>query len=252
MRKVDQQDHRPAAGRKDQDAVAIQGGEISGLGDAGRFAAGMSAAFAGQTVTTGQFVEVLRAEGVSGPVIVAAEAAQQASDSAAAAWARAQAELAGHRQVGEAYAANPGAGTKGFVTADAAPSDATLAPASGGDDVPSLGSRPAGQTPPDGAPSDEIPPQWPGHVPRRRWEWMVRAHRPGTPHNLKDALPAVDLASEQALRTYLQDAFQRYDKVELHHWYSGSELTFTRQPDGSVDVARRQLRPTDGAPGNRQ
>jgi hypothetical protein len=100
-------------------------------------------------------------------------------------------------------------------------------------------------------PEDEIRPQWPGHKPPRRWEWMVRAHKPGDPRHVIWALASVDLNSEQALRAYVQDALQRFDSVELHHWYSGSELTFTRQSDGSVGVNRRQLNPTAGAPGHR-
>jgi hypothetical protein len=102
-----------------------------------------------------------------------------------------------------------------------------------------------------GTSGEEIRPQWPGHKPPRRWEWKVSAHKPGDPRHVTYALPRVDLVSEQALRTYVQDALQRYDSVELHHWYSGTELTFTRQPDGSVDVTRRQLNPTAGAPGHR-
>jgi hypothetical protein len=98
---------------------------------------------------------------------------------------------------------------------------------------------------------DEIRPQWPGHTPPRRWEWKVAAHRPGDPRHVQVALPSADLASEQALLAYVQDALRRYDGVELHHWYSGSELTFTRQADGSVGVNRRQLNPTYGAPRHR-
>jgi hypothetical protein len=92
--------------------------------------------------------------------------------------------------------------------------------------------------------AEESRPRWPGHKPKRRWEWMVTAHRPDDSPNVKRALPSVDLASEQALRAFAQDALRRHDWIELHHWYSGSELTFTRRPDGSVDVARRQLNPT--------
>ncbi|MGI5186496.1 hypothetical protein ACQEVZ_60720 [Dactylosporangium sp. CA-152071] len=96
--------------------------------------------------------------------------------------------------------------------------------------------------------AEEIAPQWPGHVPPRRWEWMACAHRPGDRRHVQEALPSVDLASEQALREYVRTAFTQYDMVQLHHWYSGTELTFTRQPDGSAHVARRQLRPTHGSP----
>jgi hypothetical protein len=100
--------------------VTQPSGDVSGLGTARRFAAGMSAAFASQVATTGHFVATLRAEGVSGPVITAAETARQASDSAAAAWARADQVLNGHGQVGEAYTANPGAGNREFVMQEGA------------------------------------------------------------------------------------------------------------------------------------
>jgi hypothetical protein len=103
-----------------------------------------------------------------------------------------------------------------------------------------------------GAGWEEIRPQWPGHKPPRRWEWMVRAHLPGDRQHVQQGLPSVDLASEQALLAYVQDALRRYDWVQLHHWYTGSELTFTRQADGSVTVTRQQLNPTAGAPGHRR
>lgn len=78
----------------------------------------MTAAIAGQTGDTAAFVAHLQFSGVTGEVIDAALAAQQASAAAAAAWHRAHVELVNHGQVGEAYAANPGAGSKEFVTAD--------------------------------------------------------------------------------------------------------------------------------------
>ena len=93
-------------------------GEVAGLGSARQFAAGMSAAFAGQSGHTGQFVELLRGQGVDGAVVSTAEAAQQASDAAAAAWARADQVLTAHGQVGEAYAANPRGGSKEFLMDD--------------------------------------------------------------------------------------------------------------------------------------
>lgn len=93
-------------------------GEVAGLGAAQQFAAGMSAALAGQLGHTGQFVELLRGQGVDGTVVAAAEEAQRASDTAAAAWVRADRVLTAHGQVGEAYAANPGAGSKEFLMDD--------------------------------------------------------------------------------------------------------------------------------------
>ncbi len=81
---------------------------------------------------------------------------------------------------------------------------------------------------------------------------MVRARKPDDSRNTQWGLPSVDLATEQALHAYVQNLLPRYDWVQLHHWYSGSELTFTRQADGSVTASRRQLNPTAGAPGHRR
>ncbi len=118
----------------------MQGGEVSGLGGAGQFAAGMSAATAGQTPYTAAFIATLQASGVGGEVLDAARAAQQATEVAGAAWQRAHTELAGHQQVGEAYAANPGAGTKEFV----------MDAATGGNPQPSADEGPpADPSPPD-------------------------------------------------------------------------------------------------------
>ncbi|GGM23137.1 hypothetical protein ACFFX1_10695 [Dactylosporangium sucinum] len=94
--------------------------ETAGLGSAQQFAAAMTAAFAGQTGSTARFVEDLRTHGVDGAVVTAAEDAQRASDTAAAAWARADQVLTAHKQVGEAYAANPGAGDREFIVDDTA------------------------------------------------------------------------------------------------------------------------------------
>jgi hypothetical protein len=189
----------------------------------------------------------LQAARVTGDGLTTGHTMQQAFAAAAAAATAHAAELDKQTGVQEQYDANPDAGDKDYYQAGG-----STVVASGADDVPGLRARPADEIPPDHAASDEIPPQWPGHKPRRRWEWMVTAHQPGDSRNVRRGLPSVDLPSEQAIRTYVQAALQRYDWVELHHWHSGSELTFTRQPDGTVDVARRQLRPTDGAPGNQR
>lgn len=103
--------------------MAIQGGEASGLGTASQYAAGMSAATCGQAQQTATFIATLQAAGVQGEVLGAAQAAQQASESAGAAWKRAHDELTSHQQVGAAYAAHPGAGTKEFVMGDTTPPD---------------------------------------------------------------------------------------------------------------------------------
>jgi hypothetical protein len=177
---------------------------------------------------------------------------QQAFAAAAATAAAHAGELGKQTTVQEQYDANPDAGDKAYQTGNA-----------GAGDVPSHRARSTGDTPPGRAagdgdqapppwPDDEIRPQWPGHKPPRRWEMKVSAHKPGDPPHVNYALASVDLNSDQALRAYVQDALQQYDSVELHHWYTGSELTFTRRPDGSVGVNRRQLNPTAGAPGHRR
>lgn len=107
-----------------------QPGEVTGLGSARTFAAAMHAALAGQSNATTQFVTSIQAQGTGGDAIAAAQAAQQASEVAAAAWARVDSTLAEHTAVGEAYAANPGAGSKEFITMDRPGSAADVAPAS--------------------------------------------------------------------------------------------------------------------------
>lgn len=92
--------------------------EVTGLGTATQYAGGMAQAHAGSVAQTEQFVATLQGNGVSGEVIGAATAAQEASNAAAAAWARANQVLSQHGQVKEAYDSNPGAGSKEFVTAE--------------------------------------------------------------------------------------------------------------------------------------
>jgi hypothetical protein len=167
---------------------------------------------------------------------------QQAFAAAASAATGHAAELGKQKAVQEQYDANPDAGDKAYQTGGDGGGTA-VAPGSG--DVTGI-RAPSGSSSSADRADDEIPPQWPGHKPRRRWEWKVSARKPGDPRHVNYALPTVDLTSEQALRAYVQDTLRRYDGIELHHWYSGSELTFTRRPDGSVRVGRRQLNPTDG------
>lgn len=92
--------------------------EVTGLGSAQQYASGMSEAFANQVPATETFIATLQGHGVSGEVIAAAAAAQEASNDAAAAWAQADQALIAHGGVKEAYDANPGAGSKEFVTAE--------------------------------------------------------------------------------------------------------------------------------------
>ncbi|GGM22292.1 hypothetical protein ACFFX1_11220 [Dactylosporangium sucinum] len=92
--------------------------EVTGLGTATQYAGGMAQAHASSVAATEQFVANLQGNGVSGEVISAATAAQEASNAAAAAWDRANQVLTQHSQVKEAYDANPGAGSKEFVTAE--------------------------------------------------------------------------------------------------------------------------------------
>ncbi|HKT02253.1 MAG TPA: hypothetical protein VJT31_22220 [Rugosimonospora sp.] len=119
-----------------------------------------------------------------------------------------------------------------------------------GDRSPATGLATQGADPYDvfGAEETETPPLWPGHVPRRRWEWKVVGHRPGDARHVQYALPSVDLSTEQAVHEYVQKALAQHDWIEILHWYSGTELTFTRRPSGSIHIDRRQLRPADGSP----
>lgn len=222
-------------------------GEVTGLATAQTYAAGMNNACASAAVDAETFAAVLAGQGVVGPAAAALARAQELSAAAGAAWADVGAALDRQTVVKEAYAAVPEAGTKQFVT-DTARGVVAVPAAPGSRDVTGHEAQTTDEAPRDRVADQEIPPQWPGHKPRRRWEWMVTAHRPGDRRHVRVSLPSVDLATEQAIHAYVQAAFELHDWVELHHWYSGTELTFTRQPDGSAHVARRQLRPTDGSP----
>ena len=94
------------AGRDGQ--VAPQtAGEIAGLGLGAAVRGRDECGVRGPVRPDGQFVELLRGQGVDGAVVATAEQAQLASDAAAAAWARADQVLTPYGQVGDAYAANP-------------------------------------------------------------------------------------------------------------------------------------------------
>ncbi|MEN3309852.1 MAG: hypothetical protein V7603_6054 [Micromonosporaceae bacterium] len=222
-------------------------GEVTGLATAQTYAAGMNNACTSAAADAETFAAVLAGQGVVGAAAAALGRAQELTAAAGAAWADVGAALDRQQVVKEAYAAVPVAGSKQFVT-DTSGGDAAVPAAAGSQDVTGHGAPTADETPTGRIESQEIPPQWPGHKPRRRWEWKACAHRPGDRRHVQVALPGVDLATEQAIRTYVQAAFELYDWVELFHWYSGTELTFTRQPDGSAHAARRQIRPTYGSP----
>ena len=178
----------------------------------------------------------LAGAGITGPVLDGLHELREHYAGAGARWEALGAALKEHEALAELVRATLGAATDlTFYTDDSSAAGGThTGRAAGGGD-------------------GEIRPQWPGHKPPRRWEWgAVSAHQPGDPDHVNYALPSIDLPSEQALRAYVQDALQRYDLIKLHHWYSGSELTFTRRPDGSVHVSKRQLNPTPGAPGHRR
>jgi hypothetical protein len=222
---------------------AVDTGEITGLDQSIAYAqhlADQARAHgpAGNEVYLGRLV----AAGITGAGLMTGSAMQQAFAQASAAATAHAGELRKQTTVQEQYDANPDAGDKTYQTGD----DSGSTPV-----APGSGHTADDETPPPW-PDDEIPPQWSGHQPPRRWQWKVSAHKPGDPRHVNYALPSADLSSEQAIRAYAQDALQRYNSVELHHWYSGTQLTFTRRPDGSVGVDRRQLNPTAGAPGHRR
>lgn len=93
-------------------------GEITGLATAQQYAAGMAGAFSSQSANTEQFMANLTANQVTGEAVTAAAQAQELTNAAAAAWASAQDALHRHTQVAEAYAANPDAGSREFVTSE--------------------------------------------------------------------------------------------------------------------------------------
>jgi hypothetical protein len=92
--------------------------EVTGLDSAINFAGDMSNAEQGKASEIESFIAHLQANQVSGEPIAQAQAAMEHHNAAAACWAACQAALVNHKQVQEAYNANPDAGRKEFVTAE--------------------------------------------------------------------------------------------------------------------------------------
>lgn len=100
-------------------AASAGGPEATGLTSAIAYAQGMSDTFAGNAASTEQWIASLEGNGgVSGPAVAAAHQAAELQQQAAAAWKACADALSGHTGVREQYQANPGAGTREFVTND--------------------------------------------------------------------------------------------------------------------------------------
>lgn len=92
--------------------------EVTGLGSALAHAQEMRRAHEESIAGAEQYLAGLEAGGVSGEAVAAVRQAMEAQQQAAAAWATAEQALSRQVTVREAYAANPGAGTREFVTSD--------------------------------------------------------------------------------------------------------------------------------------
>jgi hypothetical protein len=92
-------------------------GEVTGLSDTIKFCEGSSEAFRAQIHATELTVAAAAAGGVTGPGAAKLAHAMELCTAAAAAYDEAAAEFKAHTAVQEAYDANPGAGTREFVTA---------------------------------------------------------------------------------------------------------------------------------------
>jgi hypothetical protein len=90
--------------------------EVTGLGTAQLYAAGMSHACAGIASLAAQFAAGLGDQDVAGPALAAVARAQELTQAAGTAWAQAAAALDRQTAVKEAYASAPEAGGKAFVT----------------------------------------------------------------------------------------------------------------------------------------
>jgi hypothetical protein len=106
--------------------VTTETTEITGLTSAQQFAAGMAAAHAGAIAHTESFRASVTNAGVTGTAVSAADRAAAAQADAAAAWQRAHAALLEQNRIAEAYAANPDAGSREFLT-DAGGASTSLA-----------------------------------------------------------------------------------------------------------------------------
>lgn len=119
---------RDAAGRWVIDTPGDQAGadergdqdmsEVTGLISALTHAQQMRQAYEESTASAEQYLAGLQAGGVTGEALAAVQQAMEAQQAAAASWAQAEATLARHMQVREAYEANRDAGSREFVTAE--------------------------------------------------------------------------------------------------------------------------------------
>ena len=90
--------------------------EVTGLGSAREYAAGMVQAFTRAATGTQTFAAGLGGHGVDGPAVTAVARAQELTSAAAAAWEQASGALDQQTVVQEAYAVTPEAGDKQFLT----------------------------------------------------------------------------------------------------------------------------------------
>jgi hypothetical protein len=95
----------------------IPTGEVVGLSDTIKFCEGSSEAFRAQVHATELTIAATAAGGVSGPGAAKLAHAMELCTAAAAAMDEAAVEFKSHIGIQEQYDANPGAGTREFVTA---------------------------------------------------------------------------------------------------------------------------------------
>lgn len=97
--------------------TTIPTGEVVGLSDTIKFCEGSSEAFRGQVHATELAIASITAGGVTGPGAAKLSHAMELCAAAAAAMDEAAVEFKSHTGIQEQYDANPGAGTREFVTA---------------------------------------------------------------------------------------------------------------------------------------
>lgn len=93
-------------------------GEVTGLESAIRFYGGVAASAQAGVAETEAAIAALQTGGVTGEGITELQQAMEALGRATPAFTAARNTLQQHTQVGDAYNANPGAGTREFVTGE--------------------------------------------------------------------------------------------------------------------------------------
>jgi len=115
--RADAMDSAVSQGRSPAGSAAPSG-EVTGLDSAITFYGGVASSAQSGVASTEAAIAALHAGGVTGEGITELQQAMEALGRATPAFTAARNTLQQHTQVGDAYSANPGAGTREFVTGE--------------------------------------------------------------------------------------------------------------------------------------